>query len=160
MSIYGPEELKHANRCLYSFNIVDGDEFEIDLKPPPILHSSSDNQFQHTTSQYHASCCQDNITKPLAIRQRKISDNASNSDITKKTKPISFFPGHLVRSSSKKNDSSVDDFSSLPTNLNKKNKIITEKKAEFNSCNKNTSIHRKDRVSFTVGPEINEDITS
>lgn len=34
-SVYGPEELKHANRCLYSFNVRDHDEFEIDLKPTP-----------------------------------------------------------------------------------------------------------------------------
>ena len=50
MSVYGPEELKHPNRCLYSFNIRDGDEFEIDLKPPPqpAVHSAaSDHQFQH-----------------------------------------------------------------------------------------------------------------
>jgi hypothetical protein len=158
MSIYGPEELKHANRCLYSFNIVDGDEFEIDLKPPPILHSASENQFQHTTSQYHVNCCQDNITKPLAIRQRKISDNASSAE--KKTKPISFFSGHLVRSSSKKNNPSIDDFSSLPTNLNKKNKIITEKKNESNNSNNNKTVAQTDMVLFTAGPEINEDITS
>jgi len=31
--ILGPEEMRHANRCLHSFNIHDGDEFEIDLKP-------------------------------------------------------------------------------------------------------------------------------
>lgn len=31
-TILGPEELKHSNRRLYSFNIRDGDEFEIDLK--------------------------------------------------------------------------------------------------------------------------------
>jgi hypothetical protein len=36
MSILGPEELKHPNRCLYSFNIRDGDEFEIDIKPQPL----------------------------------------------------------------------------------------------------------------------------
>ena len=49
MSVYGPEELKHPNRCLYSFNIRDGDEFEIDLKPPPqpVVHSASEHQFQH-----------------------------------------------------------------------------------------------------------------
>ena len=46
MSVYGPEELKYLNRCLYSFNIRDGDEFEIDLKPAASIHySSSDQQF-------------------------------------------------------------------------------------------------------------------
>jgi hypothetical protein len=29
----GSEELRHSNRCLHSFSIHDGDEFEIDLKP-------------------------------------------------------------------------------------------------------------------------------
>lgn len=60
MAVYGPEELKHANRCLYSFNIRDHDEFEIDLKPVPqsaatlgqtsqnILHAShSENQLPY-----------------------------------------------------------------------------------------------------------------
>lgn len=44
-AVYGPEELKHANRCLYSFGVRDHDEFEIDLKPPmpPLLASSSAN---------------------------------------------------------------------------------------------------------------------
>ena len=32
LNMLGPEELKHANRRLHSFNIRDGDEFEIDLK--------------------------------------------------------------------------------------------------------------------------------
>jgi hypothetical protein len=41
MAVYGPEELKHTNRCLYSFNIRDHDEFEIDLKPVPLASSSS-----------------------------------------------------------------------------------------------------------------------
>lgn len=40
MSVYGPEELKHANRCLYSFNVRDHDEFEIDLKPTSVLHTN------------------------------------------------------------------------------------------------------------------------
>ena len=41
--VYGPEELKHPNRSLFSFNIRDGDEFEIDLKP---LQSQQQQQQQ------------------------------------------------------------------------------------------------------------------
>lgn len=140
MAIYGPEELKHMNRCLYSFNIVDGDEFEIDLKPPPVIHSTAEYQFQHTTSQYHVHCHDGShpATKPLPInRHRKTSGNSSSSEsssqpsgftrVTKKTKPISFFSVDISKSASKKNESSSsDDFGSLPSNLNKKNKIISE----------------------------------
>lgn len=140
MAVYGPEELKHMNRCLYSFNIVDGDEFEIDLKPPPVIHSVSEHQFQYTTSQYHVNChdSSHHVTKPLPIsRHRKISGNSNNNEsssqitcftrVTKKTKPISFFPIDISKSSNKKNEpSSMDDINSLPSNLNKKNKITSE----------------------------------
>lgn len=100
MSIYGPEELKHINRCLYSFNIRDGDEFEIDLKPPPQqgLHtSSSDYQFQHhhlhhlhyhhfnshlNTNSHHqiplfnnSSMNGTSTSRPFSMRNRKVSDS-------------------------------------------------------------------------------------
>lgn len=56
MSIYGPEELKHTNRCLYSFNVRDDDEFEIDLKPTPVLHATASEyqfQYQHLHHLHH-----------------------------------------------------------------------------------------------------------
>lgn len=75
LSIYGPEELKHANRCLYSFNIRDGDEFEVDLKPPAVVHSSEQSLL---------TCYSNNQqSRPLNIRNRKISDsqNITNNTI-------------------------------------------------------------------------------
>jgi len=102
MSIYGPEELKHLNRCLYSFNIRDGDEIEIDLKPPPptpVIHSTNNEQHihfhnhnHHHHHHHHNHNHQNNfsghlqtqsttLSKPLTIRNRKISsDNNQNTN--------------------------------------------------------------------------------
>lgn len=152
MSIsYGQEELKYLSRCLYSFNVVDGDEFEIDLKPPPppINHSASEHQFQHHTNPSQST------TKPLAIRNRKISDNSSSGESTcftrvvKKPKPIMFFSGHLTKTTSKKNES-MDDFRSLPNNLSKKNRTMPE------SSDTADVEADKTEVVFTGGQNINE----
>lgn len=147
MAVYGPEELKHMNRCLYSFNIVDGDEFEIDLKPPPIIHVASEHQFQNTTSQYRVNSNDSNITvtKPLPIRHRKISDNSSSSEssqsftrVTRKNKP--FYSGHLSKSAGKKNES-VDVFSSLQSNSNKMNKtnLLTGNSSDSSGASEDNS---------------------
>ena len=149
MSIsYGQEELKYLSRCLYSFNVVDGDEFEIDLKPPPppITHSATEHS---TPSQ--------SVTKPLAIRNRKISDNSSSGESTcftrvvKKPKPIMFFSGHLTKTTSKKNES-IDDFRSLPNNLSKKNRTMTESGADSTEIDDEGD----KTVVFTGGQDINE----
>ncbi len=52
MAHFSTEELKLPNRILHSFNVRDGDEFEIDLKPPQTttIHSASEHLFQHTCS--------------------------------------------------------------------------------------------------------------
>ncbi len=52
MNMLGPEELKHANRCLHSFNIRDGDEFEIDLKQQQLtsISSTESMSFNNKTS--------------------------------------------------------------------------------------------------------------
>jgi hypothetical protein len=42
MNMLGPEELKHANRCLHLVNIRDGDEFEINLKKQLTIISSTE----------------------------------------------------------------------------------------------------------------------
>ena len=51
MAHFSTEELKLPNRILHSFNVRDGDEFEIDLKPPATTivsgHSTSEHQLQH-----------------------------------------------------------------------------------------------------------------
>ncbi len=93
MSICGHEELKYLSRCLYSYNIRDGDEIEIDLKPPPpVTHLNSEQAQQHSQHQnYHSNSCSVNSSnsnhqpvlqsspKPLAIRNRKISDSQNAS---------------------------------------------------------------------------------
>ncbi len=180
MSIYGPEELKYPNRSLFSFNIVDGDEFEIDLKPPPVIHSASDNQFQHTTSQYQIHCHDSNssssnsssssncVTKPINIRNRKVSENSLSGEsvrestsftrVTKKPKPISFFSGHsITKSSSKKNNNNsepiVGDFCSLPSSLNKKNRLASIEANEDIGSEDTTG----NQVVFTGGQEIDDE---
>ena len=52
MAHFSTEELKLPNRILHSFNVRDGDEFEIDLKPPQIntVHSTPDHLFQHSNT--------------------------------------------------------------------------------------------------------------
>lgn len=175
MAIYGPEELKYPNRSLFSFNIVDGDEFEIDLKPPPVIHCASESQFQHTTSQYHNHCFDrshntSSVTKPVNIRNRKISENSLSGEttrestcftrVTKKAKPISFFSGHSIsKSASKKstNDGTThdNDYYSLPSNLNKKNRLVEAETDVFSSGTGNGN-NDSDLVVFTGGQEINE----
>ena len=89
------------NRCLYSFNIRDGDEIEIDLKPPPstpVIHSTNNehhihfHNHNHHHSHHHHHNHQNNfsghlqtqsttLSKPLTIRNRKISsDNNQNTN--------------------------------------------------------------------------------
>ena len=99
LSIYGPEELKHPNRCLYSFNIRDGDEIEIDLKPPPVIHAThsepSLHHINHHSSNYHSNCYPNNTnqqqtqsntttstTKPLVIKNRKVTDTQNSFQAT------------------------------------------------------------------------------
>lgn len=179
MAIYGPEELKYPNRSLFSFNIVDGDEFEIDLKPPPVIHSASENQFQHTTSQYHIHCHDrsqsrshntNSVTRPVNIRNRKISENSLSGEttrestcftrVTKKAKPISFFSGHsIAKSASKKstNDETPNenDYCSLPSNLNKKNRLV-EAEGDNDSAGFVNGSNASNLVVFTGGQEIDD----
>lgn len=164
MSIYGPEELKYVNRCLYSFNIVEGDEFEIDLKPPPVIHSASEHQFQHTTSHHHVS--NTSVSKPLNIRSRKISDNSSSGELStsftnracadKKNKPVGFCSANPSKTTRKKGES-IDDFCSLPSNLNKKNKTIVKKSGGGEVM---VDSDKAKIPIFTAGPGINEDIAT
>lgn len=176
MAVYGPEELKYPNRSLFSFNIVDGDEFEIDLKPPPVIHSASENQFQHTTSQYHIHCHDrshntSSVTRPVNIRNRKISENSLSGEtarestcftrVTKKAKPISFFSGHSISKSASKKSTNDDttndnDYCSLPSNLNKKNRLVVTESDVESSRTVNGS-NDGNLVVFTGGQEIDED---
>lgn len=76
INVFGPEEMKHANRCLHSFNIRDGDEFEIDLKAPPppppqIVHvSQSDSSFVHSSVLNHTptTCNTENLDHHVATK--------------------------------------------------------------------------------------------
>ena len=52
MAHFSTEELKLPNRILHSFNVRDGDEFEIDLKPPQTttIHSASEHLFHNSNT--------------------------------------------------------------------------------------------------------------
>ncbi|CAF0770688.1 unnamed protein product [Brachionus calyciflorus] len=145
MAIYGPEELKHTNRCLYSFNIRDNDEFEIDLKPVQALHTTTSEyqfQYQHlghlhqhhfnshvNNKSYFQVPSNQNLTN--RIKNRKIqTENLSNKDSTnrllKRSKPGLITSPKLINKSNEmssknrnflKNDSICS--ASLPIDLNK-----------------------------------------
>lgn len=106
-TVYGPEELKHANRCLYSFNVRDHDEFEIDLKPSPPtplntsssansvlnysdaggsqlpyshlhhLHFHHYNSHMNNKSQYHMPATSSSFGKAMSIGKAAVSSSAS-----------------------------------------------------------------------------------
>ena len=171
-AIYGPEELKYTNRCLYSFNIVEGDEFEIDLKPVPVAHAASEHQFQHHANHsYHhqQSETASSPTKPLTIRNRKISESNSSSSgecyasrsCAKKTRPGSSnrfaAPAKASDLKSKADELKqtlgadlVGDYCSLPANLNnadlEANNLIEGNQAAGNNNNELL-------VVFTTGNE-------
>lgn len=132
MAVYGPEELKHTNRCLYSFNIRDNDEFEIDLKPVQVLHSTaSEYQFQyrhlgHLHHHHYNSHINNNSYFQLPngrlnrLRSRKMqSENSTSngSNLMKRSKP------GLINSSKYKSKENALDFkdsvcsASLPADL-------------------------------------------
>ena len=74
MSVYGPEELKYPNRCLHSFNIRDGDEFEIDLKRDAHHHHHHQQQQHH--HQHH---CAGTTTLPAPFSTSSSSPTLSSA---------------------------------------------------------------------------------
>ncbi|RMZ94668.1 tubulin-specific chaperone cofactor E [Brachionus plicatilis] len=116
MAVYGPEELKHANRCLYSFNIRDNDEFEIDLKPVQVLHTAaSEYQFQyrhlgHLHHHHYNSHVNTNsyfqVPNGRRIRSRRIQAESSagnGNSLMKRSKP-----GLINSSKYKSKENSLD----------------------------------------------------
>ena len=78
ISPYGPEELKFPNRCLHSFNIRDGDEFDIDLKPQniPLLSCPSELMSLKINNK------QKSTTRQIPRTRSKLSNKSeSNIDI-------------------------------------------------------------------------------
>ncbi|CAF3810769.1 unnamed protein product [Rotaria sp. Silwood1] len=74
MGICGPEELKYPQRLLHTYNIHDGDQFHIDLKPDPpkFQHSNRTADMIHQT------------------RKKKLPNNLISSEDDKKYLPFSF----------------------------------------------------------------------
>ena len=181
-AIYGPEELKYTNRCLYSFNIVEGDEFEIDLKPVPVAYAASEHQFQHHANHnhhHHHSETASSPTKPLTIRNRKISESNGSSSgecyasrsCAKKTRPGSSNRFAMSATPTKASDllqqskvgdlkqtsgsgaGLVGDYCSLPASLNnadlEANNLIEGDHAAGNNNNEPNQL----LVVFTAGNE-------
>jgi tubulin-specific chaperone cofactor E-like protein len=143
LPICGPEELKYPNRCLHSFKIRHGDEFEIDIKPlinhHHHIHSTqSDSQFQiNSSSQLGLKQSQ---TKPLVIRNRKVPTNENNAPDNryyKKTKP----------GSSSLSSSSV---SSNLQNSTTKSSLSSPKSSPSASSQLGTSNERRSFLQFKI----------
>jgi hypothetical protein len=49
MGVCGPEELKYPQRLLHTYNIHDGDQFHVDIKPDPpkVQHSTRTGTFRN-----------------------------------------------------------------------------------------------------------------
>lgn len=158
LSIYGPEEIKHPNRCLYSFNIRDGDEFEIDLKPPPVIQTTHSEPVLHHVSHHHHnyhSNCQSNqqqaqsttsTTKPLCIRNKKTGDTQN-----------SFQQANSTNATSNSNNNSANATSNLmsttPTSRLYKRSGLTNLStnsaaAAVSSTDPSTTPKTKERRSF------------
>ncbi|CAF2918217.1 unnamed protein product [Rotaria sp. Silwood2] len=81
MGVCGPEELKYSQRLLHTYNIHDGDQFHVDLKPDPskLQHS---NRTADITRHTHEKKLINNSTNSL------FSSTSSEDD--KKILPFSF----------------------------------------------------------------------
>ncbi|CAF1117969.1 unnamed protein product [Rotaria sordida] len=74
MGICGPEELKYPQRLLHTYNIHDGDQFHVDLKPDP-FKSQYSNRTVDITRNTH---------------ENKLTNNSTSSEDDKKLLPFSF----------------------------------------------------------------------
>jgi hypothetical protein len=65
MGLCGPEELKYPQRLLHTYNIHDGDQFHVDLKPDPPKSQHSNRTVD--------------TTRPV---RKKSTDNSTNSSVS------------------------------------------------------------------------------
>ena len=120
ISVFGPEEMKHANRCLHSFNIRDGDEFEIDLKAPPpqIVHvSQSDSSFVHNVLTTNISC----NTENMMVNDTKVhSPRTAAANLTARASGARLHDQQNIRCSGN-NTTHTNDYCSLNRKKSAKN---------------------------------------
>jgi len=161
-SVYGPEELKHANRCLYSFNVRDHDEFEIDLKPAPsttplnssssansVLNYSESGQLPYSHLHHlHFHHYNSHMNNNSQYHMPSYHQHRANAD-QQPTKPISI-------SSSKASSSTFSSAAKAKSSINDQNSQSSQQSNKCCCANNSKSRRSKPLMSIESRPSFRQ----